>query len=228
MVKVFAPKLSIGNKEILNNIEFNLDNGIVLIIGKNGSGKSTLIKYMLGLYKSINGEVLYDGVSIFTNKKDIQLKTSALFVGQKCYPDFSVIDNLKTFALYQNVIITNWDVYLTKFGLTEYKNIRYKNLSSGNCQKTNIALAFLNDPDVIYLDEPFLAIDKHAINDIKQVLLNECKNKTIVIATHDFEELEDCYSEVILTKKGSTVKAINMNHVEIEFGSLKNYFDSWY
>jgi ABC-2 type transport system ATP-binding protein len=223
MLKINAKKISIGKSHVLSNVNFEIKpEEIVLLIGKNGSGKSTLIKYMLGLIKPFGGSVLYHGNDIFTSRKEISANLGALFVNQECYGHLSVIENLKIYATYAKVEKKDWDNYLKTFNLTEFKDTKFNYLSSGNKQKTNLALLFLDKPDYIFLDEPFLALDRKAVLEIKEILTNESQlaNKTILIATHDFVHVEDMYTRVLFLQDGQIKKDLKKNDVELEFGNL--------
>jgi ABC-2 type transport system ATP-binding protein len=171
MLKINTPLISIQKKEILKNIDFEVSQGeVVILIGKNGSGKSTLINYLLGLLKPNDGEVTIDGLNVFSKERSSLLhKLGVLLVNQACYKQLSVKENLEIFCLYQNLTEKNWTEYLADFGLSEFENVKFGNLSTGNKQKTNLAILFLNNPFYIFLDEPFNALDRQSISDIKNV-----------------------------------------------------------
>jgi ABC-2 type transport system ATP-binding protein len=224
MLKVKTPLVSIQKKEILRNIDLEIATGeVVVLIGKNGSGKSTLIKYMLGLLEPNRGNVTINDKDVFSRERNSLLsKLGVLMVNQNSYEQLSVQENLEIYTHYQNLDEKNWKEYLVEFGLSEFENVRYGSLSSGNKQKTNLAILFLNNPTYIFLDEPFNALDRQTIIDIKNVLVNQNqdKNRTILIATHDFEIVEEIYDRVLYLKDGVIYKDLMCQEVKENHGSL--------
>jgi ABC-type multidrug transport system ATPase subunit len=228
MIKIKTPLISIKSKEVLRNIDLEISLGeVVVLIGKNGSGKSTLINYLLGLLKANDGEVTIDDLNVFSKERSSLLhKLGVLLVNQACYKQLSVKENLEIYTLYQNLIEKNWVEYLANFGLTEFENVKFGNLSTGNKQKTNLAILFLNNPFYIFLDEPFNALDRQSIFDIKNVLINQNLDKTrsILIATHDFEIVEDLYTRVLFLKDGEIYKDLKAKEVKDSYGSLLAFY----
>ena len=202
---------SIKNKQIINEISFNISKGeIVGLLGPNGAGKTTIFYSILGLIKIDSGEVFLDGKnvtkipphkrtevgisylpqepSIFRN---LSVKSNILGVGEK---NFLKKENL--FNFYQNTI--------KEFGLESIEDSMGYVLSGGQRRKVEIARCLAAKPKIILLDEPFAGIDPLAIEDIKSVLKSlSAKGISILITDHNLRETIDVCNYSIVIKNGS-------------------------
>ena len=202
---------SIKNKQIINEISFNISKGqIVGLLGPNGAGKTTIFYSILGLIKIDSGEVFLDGKnvtkipphkrtevgisylpqepSIFRN---LSVKSNILGVGEK---NFLRKENL--FNFYQNTI--------KEFGLESIEDSMGYVLSGGQRRKVEIARCLAAKPKIILLDEPFAGIDPLAIEDIKSVLKSlSAKGISILITDHNLRETIDVCNYSIVIKNGS-------------------------
>ena len=202
---------SIKNKQIINEISFDISEGqIVGLLGPNGAGKTTTFYSILGLIKIDSGEVFLDGKnvtkipphkrtevgisylpqepSIFRN---LSVKSNILGVGEK---NFLRKENL--FNFYQNTI--------KEFGLESIEDSMGYVLSGGQRRKVEIARCLAAKPKIILLDEPFAGIDPLAIEDIKSVLKSlSAKGISILITDHNLRETIDVCNYSIVIKNGS-------------------------
>ncbi len=187
------------NVEVLKDINLNIENGeFVFITGPSGSGKTTLLNCISGLEKISGGAIYIDGVNLanITNKEMANLRrTKVGFVFQA----FNLLPNL---TIYENVAIAAIIAgdekkerilnLLEKFGLLEYKNYYPNQISGGMQQRTAIVRALINDPDVIFADEPTGNLDSKSSLDVLETLasLHKEYKKTIIMVTHSLDQIK--------------------------------------
>ena len=187
------------NVEVLKDINLNIENGeFVFITGPSGSGKTTLLNCISGLEKISGGAIYIDGVNLanITNKEMANLRrTKVGFVFQ----EFNLLPNL---TIYENVAIAAIIAgdekkerilnLLEKFGLLEYKNYYPNQISGGMQQRTAIVRALINDPDVIFADEPTGNLDSKSSLDVLETLasLHKEYKKTIIMVTHSLDQIK--------------------------------------
>lgn len=187
------------NVEVLKDINLNIENGeFVFITGPSGSGKTTLLNCISGLEKISGGAIYIDGVNLanITNKEMANLRrTKVGFVFQA----FNLLPNL---TIYENVAIAAIIAgdekkerilnLLEKFGLLEYKNYYPNQISGGMQQRTAIVRALINDPDIIFADEPTGNLDSKSSLDVLETLasLHKEYKKTIIMVTHSLDQIK--------------------------------------
>lgn len=187
------------NVEVLKDINLNIENGeFVFITGPSGSGKTTLLNCISGLEKISGGAIYIDGVNLanITNKEMANLRrTKVGFVFQA----FNLLPNL---TIYENVAIAAIIAgdekkerilnLLEKFGLLEYKNYYPNQISGGMQQRTAIVRALINDPDVIFADEPTGNLDSKSSLEVLETLasLHKEYKKTIIMVTHSLDQIK--------------------------------------
>ncbi len=177
MIKIKNVTKEIKGKIILDDISLELQNGsVVLLKGHNGCGKTMLLRLIAGFIKPNKGEVEMDENTTFG-----VIIENPSFILQE-----TALENLKFLAKINNKINEETILeYLKKFNLFEYRNNKVKTFSLGMKQRLALCQAFMEDPDVLILDEPFNAIDEDNLKDIVKII-NEAKKqgKLIVIASH--------------------------------------------
>lgn len=187
------------------NIEFK-PGKIYGLVGRNGCGKSVLLKIMCGFYKPTSGNVLFNDKCIDLEKK-FAPSTRALIERPNFLPDATGYQNLKILASIQNKIGDDEIINtLEKVNLLPEKDKKYFKYSLGMKQKLGIAQVLMEDPEVMILDEAFNGIDDESKEMITKLLLEEKKRgKTIILATHMKEDLENL-CDVILKIENYTLK----------------------
>jgi ABC-2 type transport system ATP-binding protein len=197
-------------KRAVDDISFSLEKGeIVGYIGPNGAGKSTTIKMLAGVLIPDAGNITVSGIIPYKERKKNAKHIGVVF-GQRSqlYWDLPVSD---TFGLYQKLYEIPDDVYdKNRRMYTEILDIGdiieqpVRQLSLGQKMKANLALAMLHDPDVLYLDEPTIGLDVMSKQTLRQSIqtLNTEKNVTIVLTTHDMDDIETLCKRLILIDKG--------------------------
>lgn len=191
----------IHNKQVLDNICFNVKKGSITgLIGPNGAGKTTTMKSILGLIRS-NGEILIDGEKINCFKHRRLNKVGSLIENPGIYPFLTGRDNLELYGNKENI---NKIVDLLSMG--EYIDKKAKEYSLGMKQKLGIALAFVNNPNFIILDEPINALDPRAIVDVRNLIRKmNSQGITFLISSHILSELERVMTDVVILNNGKVV-----------------------
>ncbi|MDU1313569.1 MAG: ABC transporter ATP-binding protein [Clostridium septicum] len=196
-----------GDTEILKNININLEkNKIYGFEGKNGSGKTVLFKMICGFIAPSSGKILINNKQI---GKDIDFpeKCGILIESPGFIDRFSAYKNLKLLADINRTIsdseIKNWmDFYDLEFNSKK----KVKNFSLGMKQKLGLIQAFMEEPNILILDEPMNALDEKSVIKTRE-LLNSLKNNTIIlISSHNKEDIESLCDEIFLIDNGIITK----------------------
>lgn len=194
----------IGQAEVLKDIHVTFEGGRIYgLRGKNGSGKTMLMRAISGLVHPTSGTVLINGKEL---GKDMSFPESiGLLIENPTFIDnFSGYRNLKALADI-NQLIDEKDVkeIIRKVGLNPEDKKHYKKYSLGMKQRLGIAAAIMEKPDIILLDEPINAIDEAGVNEIRDILFElKDKNRIIIVACHDKEELELLADEIFEMVEG--------------------------
>lgn len=187
---------SYGDKVVLDSINLTLEIGKPLIIlGKNGMGKSTLTKILLGYEKPTRGEVLYD----FR-----KYKIGYLPEFRGLYKNVTVQELLKLFNSFgkQHKSSSELNVYIKEFELEKYRNFLLQDLSKGNQQKVQLAVTFINNPELVVLDEPFSGLDVYNQKLFIKLITKYTIKSYLIIITHKLGDLGSISDKVAILKKG--------------------------
>ena len=194
--------LSYGNRLILDNINFKINEGQIFgMLGPNGVGKSTIFNLITGLITPKYGKILINGHD--ATNFPIYLRTKKFKVGfvpqyGGYFNDLSLHDNLKAIS---EIVITDVNLrsqrinyVISKFELDNLKEIKAKHLSGGQKRKLVLALALLSEPKVLLLDEPFAALDVLTIKMLQEIIVNLQQESriTICICDHQARDLLAC------------------------------------
>ncbi|HDP2135729.1 TPA: ABC transporter ATP-binding protein [Staphylococcus aureus] len=189
----------IGNKTILEDVSFKLKRGqIVGLVGANGAGKTTLMKVILGYssFQSGNFNVI--------NSKDSKSNIGALIENPGIYPFMSGYENLKLLNESKNT--QDIDKIVSQLHMDEYIHKKPKTYSLGMKQKLGIAIAFLNEPQFIILDEPMNGLDPKAVRDVRELIVQKAQEGvTFLISSHILSELVKITNSILIINKGKIV-----------------------
>lgn len=210
MSKIIVKNISkeIKGKMILDNVSYAFESGMIYgLHGRNGSGKTMLLRAIAGLIIANSGEIIVDGKII---GKDIEFPESMgiIIENMSLLPEYTAFENLKMLAKIKKVA-TDEDIVnaLKAVGLDPYDKKKIKAFSLGMKQKLNIAQAIFEDPEILLLDEPTNALDNETIKDIRELLITmKEQGKTIIIASHNNEDLSTLTDEIIEIVNGSIKK----------------------
>ena len=200
--------LSFGNRKILDNVSFKINQGQILgMLGPNGVGKSTIFNLITGLIKPDYGKIKFEGIDVVNYP--IYLRTTKFKIGYVpqyggYFGDLTLLDNLKAIAEIviknKNLIYHKIDQLIAKFELDAIRDVKAKLLSGGQKKKLVIALALLSDPKVLLLDECFAALDVLTIKMLQEIIVNLQTeyNITICICDHQARDLLSCVDDAII------------------------------
>ncbi|MDD3239724.1 MAG: ATP-binding cassette domain-containing protein [Lachnospira sp.] len=197
----------IGKTMILQNINMQMEQGEIYgLMGINGSGKTMIMRCMCGLVRPTNGSVKINGKEL---GKDIDFPQSlgALIENPGFIEHYSAIDNMKALAsIRKKAGELEIKELLQRVGLDDKDKKKVKKYSLGMRQKLGIAMALLEDPDMIILDEPFNALDEKSVEIVKQIILDAKKrNKLIIISCHNKDDLNQLSDEIYKIENGHII-----------------------
>lgn len=203
----------IGQKKILNKISMDINKGeIVGLIGENGAGKTTLMKTILGLTNYNSGSI--------TGKYIKSNHTGALIENPALYPFLTGYENLKLFNEGDNSSINQ---IVNELKMNDYINEKCKKYSLGMKQKMGIAMAFLNNPSLIILDEPMNGLDPKSIKEVRELIIKNASNGvSFLISSHILGELTKVADLLIIINKGIKVKELSTRDIDNKQEDLEN------
>lgn len=201
MLKVKNLNIYYGRKIAIKNASFTIAPGeIVGLIGPNGAGKTTIMKTLLGLTK-FTGSITFDGQQITASNHQALAKVGALIENPAIYPFLSGKENLALYSQDKDDL----NQLVNRLGMAAYIDRPAKSYSIGMKQKLGIALALLNNPKLVILDEPMNGLDVEATISIRKIIHDYAANGTaFLISSHVLSELQKVMTSVII-----------LNHQEI-------------
>lgn len=193
-----------GDYPAIRNISFTVEPGACMaLLGRNGAGKTTLLRILAGLSIAAKGTVSILGHEV--RQQEARQKIGVLGHGIGIYDELSAIENLKLFARIYEVpnAQSTAEMWLEKTGLANVATGMVREFSRGMRQRLAVARAFLHDPQVLLLDEPFTALDDRAIAVLQTLLREALQNgKTVMMSTHQLREALELATHVGLVNRG--------------------------
>ena len=180
-------------------------NGVVGLLGPNGAGKTTLMKILTGYLSQWEGTVSFDGMDIRTNTKKIQQIIGYLPENNPLYMEMYVKEYLSFVGTLYQLKIPLVEAVIEKTGLQEHAHKKIGDLSKGYKQRVGIAAALLHDPAYLILDEPTTGLDPNQVIEIRNLIKNLGKEKTVFLSTHILQEVDAMCDRVIIINKGKIV-----------------------
>ena len=197
---------SYGTQKALDAISFSINKGeIVGFLGPNGAGKSTLMKILTTYLTADEGSAKVNGFDVSTQQKDVQLSIGYLPEHNPLYLDLYVREYLAFNADVYKVAKSRIGEVIKLTGLTSESHKKIGQLSKGYRQRVGLANALLHNPDVLILDEPTTGLDPNQLVEIRNVIKNAGKDKTVFLSTHIMQEVEAICDRVIIIDKGKIV-----------------------
>lgn len=224
MLEVIDLSVSIKGNFLLKDIKFQIQKGAIYgLIGPNGSGKTTLIKALLGLVKLNSGCVKING-NTFENTSQLA-KVGTLIERAPLYNHLNAYDNLLISAIQYGIHRSRIDEVLTVVGLIDEGSKIVKIFSLGMKQRLGLALAILNNPDILILDEPTNGLDPDGTIQVRELLLsiNQRFGTTILLASHLLSELEKIVTHIGLIQNGVLIFSGMLESFK-ETDSLENQY----
>lgn len=206
-----------GDQKAVNDISFKVNKGqIVGFLGPNGAGKSTTMKIITGYLKADAGEVVVCGVDVKKDPLSSKKKIGYLPEANPLYYDMYVREYLGFIADVHQ--IGNRQLAIGKAidttGLNTESKKKIGQLSKGYKQRVGLAAALIHDPEVLILDEPTSGLDPNQIIEIREVIRQQGKEKTVLFSSHILQEVEAICDRVIIINKGNLVADDNLNNLQ--------------
>ena len=217
VLKVNGLSKAYKHKDVLKNVNMTIKQGDIYgFVGKNGAGKTTLIRIISGLTDMNEGSFELFGVK--SNSKEIDAarkKVCTMVESPAIYPDLTARDNLKMQCMITNKPFDCIDELLSFVNLAETGNKRACDFSLGMRQRLGIAIALVNEPELMLLDEPINGLDPEGIKQVRDLLLkmHSEKNVTIVISSHILTELSLFATRYGFIDKGTIVKEATQEEI---------------
>lgn len=197
-----------GQQKAIDGISFNVARGeIVGFLGPNGAGKSTTMKIVTGYLSQDEGEALVAGINVSTHPIEAKKKIGYLPEANPLYYDMYVREYLDFIAGIHALAGKKDKISraIEMTGLTPESKKRIGQLSKGYKQRTGLAAALIHDPEVLILDEPTTGLDPNQIIEIREVIKQLGKNKTVLFSSHILQEVEAICDRVVIINKGQVV-----------------------
>lgn len=213
-IEVVNISKSYGDQKALDQISFSIKKGeIVGFLGPNGAGKSTLMKILTTYLSAEEGTGKVNGFDIQTETKSVQKSVGYLPEHNPLYLDLYVREYLSFNADVYHVSKKRIDEVIILTGLTPESDKKISQLSKGYRQRVGLACALLHDPEVLILDEPTTGLDPNQLVEIRALIKNIGKDKTVFLSTHIMQEVEAICERVIIINQGKIVEDKNLKHL---------------
>ena len=195
-----------GTQKALNDISFSIKKGeIVGFLGPNGAGKSTMMRILTTYYTADSGYAEVNGFDVIKAQLDVQRSIGYLPEHNPLYLEMYVKEYLLFNAEVYKVPKQRIGAVIDQTGLTEESHKKIFQLSKGYRQRVGLAAALLHDPEVLILDEPTTGLDPNQLIEIRKLIREIGKEKTILLSTHIMKEVEAVCDRVIIINKGTIV-----------------------
>ena len=234
IVEIKNASVFYNKRQILNNLNLKIKKQEILgMLGPNGVGKSTIFNLITGLKNPNFGEIIIDGINVTNlpiNERFTKFKLGLVPQYGGLIHDLTMEDNLKLVA----------EIHIKEKGLREQKinklisqfefeallNIKAKHLSGGQKKKLVIAMALINDPRILLLDEPFAALDILTIKMLQEIILNlqSTEEISVVICDHQARDLLNCVDRAIILSNGKIIASGSPNEVITDKNAKTQYF----
>ena len=221
MLKVKNISFSYQEKPTINTISFELEKGKnMAVIGESGCGKSTLLKLIYGLYDLNKGQIFWNNTEVLGPKYHLIPGMDFMkYLAQDfdLMPFISVAENVGKYLsnFYPEQKKERITELLKIVEMTDYANIKAKNLSGGQMQRVALARVLALEPEVLLLDEPFSHIDNFRKNSLRRKLFGYLKEKqiTTIFATHDSSDVLSFADDVLVLKDGKIIEEGNPKNI---------------
>lgn len=195
-----------GKQKALNNVSFTIEKGeIAGFLGPNGAGKSTMMKILTTYYTADDGQAEVNSFDVQSEKKNVQKSIGYLPEHNPLYLDMYVKEYLAFNADVYKVNKERINTVIEQTGLGPEANKKIGQLSKGYRQRVGLAAALLHDPEVLILDEPTTGLDPNQLLEIRKLIREIGKEKTILLSTHIMKEVEAVCDRVLIINKGTIV-----------------------
>lgn len=217
---------SYGKEKALKDVSFSIGSGeIVGFLGPNGAGKSTLMRILTTYLSPDTGSAKVNGCDVQSEPMKVKGSVGYLPENNPLYSDLFVKEYLAFQCGIHKVGRERIDKVILQVGLQDHSTKKISQLSKGYKQRVGFAAALLHDPEVLILDEPTTGLDPNQLADIRELIREIGKTKTILLSTHIMQEVEAMCDRVLIINKGTLVTDKKLKdliqegeqHIEVEF-----------
>jgi len=205
-IKVTTVSKTYKTQKALDNVSFSADKGqIIGFLGPNGAGKSTMMKILTGFIKPNSGKVFVDEIDVLKTPLEAQKTIGYLPEHNPLYAEMYVREYLQFQAAIFKADPNQIEGCIEQVGLTTEVHKKIHQLSKGYQQRVGLAAAILHHPKVLILDEPTTGLDPNQLIEIRALIKQLGKDKTVLFSTHIMQEVEAVCDRVIIIKKGKII-----------------------
>ena len=207
MIQVRSLTKLYGEKIGVQDIDFTVDQGeIVGLLGPNGSGKTTIMKMMTGCMPPSSGSVVVDGFDILDSPKEASSRIGFLPENPPLYPEMRVGEYLVFVAAIKGVERrqrrARVDETMEMVSVSEVRDRLIRNLSKGYKQRVGLAQAMVSNPPILILDEPTVGLDPRQINEVRQLIVELGRQRTVILSSHILAEVSTVCRRLIILNEG--------------------------
>ncbi len=208
MIKVSGLTKDYGARRALTNLSFDAQQGeVVGFLGPNGAGKTTTMRILAGYMPPTDGEAIVAGYDVVEESLEVRKRVGYLPETVPLYTDMVVFDYLKFMGELRHVPNVNErvDETLEMVGLLDRANGYIGNLSKGMRQRVGLAQALLHRPEVLILDEPTIGLDPGQVVEVRELIREIGKERTVLLSTHLLNEAQNICDRVLIINKGKII-----------------------
>ncbi|MEO0129430.1 MAG: ATP-binding cassette domain-containing protein [candidate division WOR-3 bacterium] len=216
MIEVRDLSKHFGSTRAVDNISFNIGKGeIVAFLGPNGAGKTTTMRMLTGYLIPTSGKCLINGIDV--NEEPIKTKELIGYLPEDnpLYPDMKVYEYLEFIGEIRHIenLRNRINEVAEICGITEVLNKNIGTLSRGYRQRVGVAQAIIHNPDILILDEPTEGLDPNQVVELRNLIKELGKEKTVMLSTHILSEAEATCERVLIINRGKLVADGNKNEI---------------
>ena len=226
MIEVSHVSRYFGSFSAVNDVSFSIPTGqIVGLLGPNGAGKTTTMRMITGYLAPSEGQVLIDGVDITQAPVEAKKKIGYMPESAPLYGEMIVEDYLKYIAqMYGEDPEEKVPALCAECGLKEVMSKNISELSRGNRQRVALAHALMHDPEILILDEPTSGLDPNQVEDVRAIIREIGKTRTVIVSTHILSEVETICSRAIIISGGKVVADSSIEALKNSVGTSSSVF----
>jgi ABC-2 type transport system ATP-binding protein len=214
-----------GEQAALKEVSLSIKKGdIVGFLGPNGAGKSTLMKIICCYLSKDEGQLSVCNQDIEENAIEIKSKIGYLPEHNPLYAEMYIKEYLAFVAGIYKLSKNRIDEMISITGLEKEQHKKISQLSKGYRQRVGLAAALIHDPEVLILDEPTTGLDPNQLVEIRNLIKESGKNKTVLLSTHIMQEVDRICNRVIIINKGQIVADKKLEELRANNIDLENYF----
>ncbi|MCF0242237.1 MAG: ATP-binding cassette domain-containing protein [Treponema sp.] len=221
MIEVTHVSKNFGSFRAVNDVSFSIPTGqIVGLLGPNGAGKTTTMRMITGFLSPTDGKILIDGTDISQTPVEAKRKIGYMPESAPLYSDMIVEDYLRYIAeMHGEDADVKIPALCAECGLKEVMHKNISDLSRGNRQRVALAHSLMHDPEILILDEPTSGLDPNQVEEVRSIIREIGKTRTVIISTHILSEVEMLCSRVIIISGGKLVADGPTEELRAKFGN---------